>query len=143
MVDIISILTYPEKSAQIFIKKKPVGLKMIPTSTNYIVTYIEKDGKYYFNYSRSEINFKCKWQKKLFTSNYAIMAEMAITDWSTDKVEKYPYKEALHKNAIFEEEVTAFTDENFWGEFNTIEPDQSIQVALKKYGKKLLKEKNQ
>jgi len=135
-------LTDPDKSAQMFIKKKPVGLRMVPTSTNYIVTYIEKNGKYYFNYSRSEINFKCKWQKKLFTSNYSIMAEMAITDWSTDKAEKYPYKEVLKKNNVFEEEVTAFTDDNFWGEYNTIEPDQSIQAALKKYGKKLLKEKN-
>jgi hypothetical protein len=136
-------LSDPEKSAQMFIKKKPAGLKMIPTSTNYVVNYIEKNGKYYFNYSRSEISFKCKWQKRLFNSNYSIMAEMAITDWTADKVEKYPYKESLKKNSVFEEEVTAFTDENFWGEFNTIEPEQSIQIALKKYGKKLMKEKNQ
>jgi hypothetical protein len=136
-------LSDPEKSAQMFIKKKPSGLKMVPTSTNYVVNYIERNGKYYFNYSRSEISFKCKWQKRLFNSNYSIMAEMAITDYSADKVEKYPYKVSLKKNSVFEEEVTAFTDDNFWGEFNTIEPEQSIQVALKKYGKKLMKEKNQ
>lgn len=135
-------LSNPDKAAQMFVKKKPAGLKMTPTSTSYIVNYLEKNGKYYFNYSRSEVTFKCKWQKRLFNSNYTIMAEMAITDWSADKAEKYPYKESLKKNSVFEEEVTAFTDENFWGEFNTIEPDQSIQVALKKYGKKLMKEKS-
>jgi hypothetical protein len=135
-------LTDPDKAASMFIKKRPAGLRMTPTSTSYIVNYIEKNGKYYYNYSRSEVSFKCKWQRRFFNSNYAIMAEMAITDWSADNVEKFPYKESLKKNSVFEEEVTAFTDDNFWGEFNTIEPDQNIEVALKKYGKKLMKEKS-
>jgi hypothetical protein len=136
-------LSDPENSAQLFVRKKPSGLKMLPTYTNYLVSYIERNGKYYFNYSRSEINFKCKWQKRLFNSNYSIMAEMAITDWSNEKAEKYALKESLKKTAVFEQEVTAFTDDNFWGEFNLIEPDQSIQSALKKYGKKLMREKNE
>lgn len=135
-------LSDPDKSAQMFVRKKPAGLKLIPTSTSYIVSYIERNGKFYFNYSRSEVNFRCKWQKKLFNSNYTIMSELAITDWSVDKAEKYTYKESLKKTNIFEEEVTAFTDENFWGEFNTIEPEQSIQAALKKYGKRLMRERN-
>jgi hypothetical protein len=135
-------LSDPEKMAQMFVKKKPVGLKLTPTNTNYIVSYKERDGKYYFNYSRSEVYFKCKWQKKLFNSNYSVMSEMAITDWSSDKAEKFTMKESLKKTNVFEDEVTAFTDENFWGEYNTIEPDQSIEAALKKYGKKLMKTKN-
>ncbi len=136
-------LSDPIKSAQMFVKKKPAGLKLTPTSTSYIVSYIERNGKYYFNYSRSEVNFKCKWQKKLFNSNYTVMSEMAITDWVGDKAEKYSYKESLKKTNIFEQEVTAFTDDNFWGEYNTIEPEQSIQAAIKKYGKKLMREKTQ
>ncbi len=135
-------LSEPEKSAQMFVKKKPAGLKLTPTSTSYIVAYKERNGKYYFNYSRSEVSFKCKWQKKLFNSNYSIMSEMAITDWVAEKAEKFTMKESLKKNNVFEEEVTAFTDDNFWGEFNTIEPEQSIQSAIKKYGKKLMREKN-
>lgn len=135
-------LSDPEKMAQMFVKKKPVGLKLTPTNTSYIVSYKERDGKYYFNYSRSEVYFKCKWQKRLFNSNYSVMSEMAITDWSSDKAEKFTMKESLKKTNVFEDEVTAFTDENFWGEYNTIEPDQSIEAALKKYGKKLMKSKN-
>jgi hypothetical protein len=135
-------LSDPEKMAQMFIKKKPIGLKLTPTNTNYIVSYKERDGKYYFNYSRSEVYFKCKWQKRLFNSNYSVMSEMAITDWSADKVEKFGLKESLKKSDVFEDEVTAFTDENFWGEHNTIEPDQSIEAALKKYGRRLMKAKN-
>jgi len=131
-----------EAASRMFVKKKPLGLKLTPTSTSYLVTYKEKDGHYYFNYSRSEVNFKCKWNKKFFNSNYTIMSEMAITDWTIDtKAERYSSKQALKKNAIFEEEVTAFTDKDFWGEYNTIEPDQSIETALEKYSKKMKKGK--
>ncbi|MFN8254298.1 MAG: carboxypeptidase-like regulatory domain-containing protein [Bacteroidales bacterium] len=130
-----------EAASSMFVKKKPIGLRLTPTSTSYLISYKQKDGKYYFNYSRSEVNFKCKWNKKLFNSNYSVMSEMAITDWTMDKAEKYSNKEILKKNAIFEEEVTAFTDDNFWGEYNTIEPDESIQAAIEKYSKKMKKNK--
>jgi hypothetical protein len=130
-----------EAASSMFVKKKPIGLRLTPTSTSYLISYKQKDGKYYFNYSRSEVNFKCKWNKKLFNSNYSVMSEMAITDWTMEKAEKYSNKEVLKKNAIFEEEVTAFADDNFWGEYNTIEPDESIQSAIEKYSKKLKKNK--
>ncbi|NJO87816.1 MAG: hypothetical protein HC831_01810 [Chloroflexia bacterium] len=134
-------LSDPDKAASMFVKKKPMGVKITPTSTSYIVTYKEMNGRYFFNYSRSEMNFKCNWKKKLFNSNYSVMAELAITDWSMKPAEKFTAKESLKKTSVFEEEVTAFMDDNFWGEHNTIEPDQSIQTAIKKYGRRLQKEK--
>jgi hypothetical protein len=133
-------LSDPDKAARMFVKKKPMGVKITPTNTSYIVTYKEMDGRYFFNYSRSEMTFKCNWKKKLFNSNYSVMAELAITDWSMKPAEKFSYKESLKKTSVFEEEVTAFMDDNFWGEYNTIEPDQSIQTAIKKYGRRLQRE---
>ncbi len=131
----------PEKAARMFVKKKPIGVKITPTNTSYIVTYKEMNGRYFFNYSRSEMTFKCNWKKKLFNSNYSVMAELAITDWSMKPAEKFTSKESLKKTSVFEEEVTAFTDDNFWGDHNTIEPDQSIQTAIKRYGRRLQRDK--
>jgi len=130
-----------DAASRMFVRKKPLGLKLTPTSTIYFVSYKENDGHYYFNYSRSEVNFKCKWNKRFFTSNYSVMSEMAITDWTVDKAERFTNKEILKRNAIFEEEVTAFTDDDFWGEYNTIEPDESIQTAIEKYSKRMKKGK--
>jgi hypothetical protein len=31
--------------------------------------------------------------------------------------------------------VGVFADENFWGKYNTIEPDKSIEVAIRKINK--------
>lgn len=125
-----------ENAGAMFVKKRPIGLKITPLSTNYLVTYKEVDGKYYFNYSRGEFKFKCNWKKKLFNSNYAVMSEMAITSWSSENVVKFKHKESLKTTAVFEEEVSAFMDKDFWGKHNFIEPDQSIESAIKKYGKK-------
>lgn len=135
-------LSDPAKATRMFVRKKPIGVKITPTHTHYIVNYKEMNGRYFFNYSRSEMKFRCNWKKKLFNSNYTVMSELAITDWSMDPATKFKYKESLKKTSFFEEEVAAFTDDNFWGEYNTIEPDQSIQTAIKKYGKKLKRNKN-
>lgn len=125
-----------KRASAMFVKKKPIGLKMTPLDTHYLVKYKKIDGKYYFNYSRSEFKFRCNWKKRLFNSTYSVMSEMAITDWDSESLAKFKHKESLRKNAVFEEEVTAFADENFWGEHNFIEPDQSIETAIKKYAKK-------
>ncbi|MBN1251225.1 MAG: carboxypeptidase-like regulatory domain-containing protein [Bacteroidales bacterium] len=130
-------LTEKELVGKFFVKKKPIGLKIIPISTSYWVNYKELNGKFYFNYARSEVKFKCNWKKKLFNSNYTVMSEIAMTDWATEDIVKFKNKESLKKNEVFADKVSAFTDEDFWGEHNYIEPDQSIEAAIKKYARKM------
>ncbi|OQX99172.1 MAG: hypothetical protein B6I20_10225 [Bacteroidetes bacterium 4572_117] len=131
-----------EKASKYFVRKKPIGLKLTPMSTNYIIKFKETNGKYYFNYARSEVKFKCKWKKKLFNTNYTIMSEMAMTDWNASNVTKFSKKESLKKNTVFADELTAFMDDDFWGEYNFIEPDESIESAIKKYNKRIKKQNN-
>jgi hypothetical protein len=38
---------------------------------------------------------------------------------------------------FFTEEVAAFADPDFWGDYNVIEPDQSIEAAIKRLSRKL------
>lgn len=129
-------LSDKKKAREFFVRKKPLGLKITPIRTNYWINYKEINGKFYFNYARSEIKFRCNWKKRLFNSNYTIMSEIAMTDWETEKVAKFKYKDSFKKHYVFDEKVSAFTDNDFWGEFNYIEPDQSIESAIKKYSKK-------
>ena len=46
-------------------------------------------------------------------------------------------KERLKKGDIFVENLSAFTDPDFWGEYNVIEPDQSIDAAIRRLARKL------
>jgi hypothetical protein len=125
-----------EKASKFFIKKKPAGMRLIPVDAKYTVKYKETGGKFFFNYARGEITFKCKWPKKLFNTYYTITTEMATTDWTAVNVKKFDRKEVLKKNTVFSEELAAFNDDEFWGEFNFIEPGVSLENAMKKYKRK-------
>jgi len=47
-----------EKASGFFVKKKPAGLVFMPTSTGYLVTYKEQNGKFYLDYVRIDLKFR-------------------------------------------------------------------------------------
>jgi len=123
--------------SSIFIKKKPLGMEVTPEIATYRVKYREQDGKWYFAYSRAEVKFKVNWKRKLFNTYYTTMSEMAITDRTNEEVIKIPGKEKLRYTDVFSDKVEAFTDPEFWGDYNVIEPDQSIESAIRRLSRKL------
>lgn len=124
-----------DKAARVFVQKKPMGLIFLPTSTSYLVTYKEQKGKYYLNYVRVDLKFRCDWKKRLFKNYYSVMSEVAITDRREDNVAKFANQELFKSNMVFAEKVQNFLDPDFWGEYNIIEPEESIEVAIKKLSK--------
>jgi CarboxypepD_reg-like domain len=130
-------LSDKEAASSIFIKKKPFGMKVTPEIATYRTKYREQDGKWYFSYSRTEVSFKANWKKKLFNTNYTIMSEIAVTDRTDQEVIKFAGKEKARFTDVFSEEVSAFTDKEFWGDYNIIEPDQSIESAIRRLSRKL------
>jgi len=126
-----------EAARSIFIKKKPLGVEVTPEVATYRTRYREQDGKWYFAYSRAEVKFKVNWKKKLFNTYYTTMSEIAITDRTTEEVIKIAGKEKIRPSDVFSEQVEAFTDPEFWGDYNVIEPDQSIEAAIRRLSRKL------
>lgn len=126
-----------ELAASMFIRKKPMGMQVTPELTSYMVRFREIDGKWYFTHSRAEVKFKVDWKKKLFNTNYTTMSELAITDRTEEDVVKFSNKERMKPSDFFTEEVAAFADPDFWGDYNVIEPDQSIEAAIRKLSRKV------
>lgn len=122
-----------EKAARQFVQKKPLGLIFQPTSTTYLVTYKEQNDRYYLNYVRIELKFKCDWKKRWFKNTYAIVSEVAITDRSENNPARFAHQEVFRQNMILANEIESFTDTDFWGAYNIIEPEESIQTAIKKF----------
>ena len=127
-----------KRASKYFVKKKPPNADVIPTRTQYIIDYRIRNGKWYYGYSRIELSFKIDWNKKLFNSLYHIIIEMAITDWEQN-IQNLSLKrnERLKRNVILNERASGFSNPEFWGEFNVIEPDKSIDNAIKKIQKNL------
>ena len=125
------------EAGNVFIRKKPLLMTIRPTNTKYLVGYTENNDKYYFSHARGEVEFDIKWKKRLFKSHYSVMTEIAITDRTDKDVVKIPKKEQLKAGIVFDEKVYPFTDSDFWGKYNTIKPEESIQRTIKRYGVKL------
>jgi hypothetical protein len=123
--------------SSIFIKKKPLGMQVTPEIATYRAKYREQDGKWHFAYSRAEVKFKVNWKKKLFNTYYTTMSEIAVTDRTDQEVIKFAGKDKIKYSDVFSEKVTAFTDPEFWGDYNVIEPDQSIESAIRRLSRKL------
>ena len=131
------------KAKKFFVKKKPANADVIPLDTKYIIDYKQTNGKWHFNYSRIELAFKVKWDKKLFNSIYNIAIEMAVTDWKpNDQDITVKNRERMRKNVILTDEASGFADPSFWGELNVIEPDKSIDNAIKKIQRNYEKEQS-
>jgi hypothetical protein len=135
MVEFSLDLTDTDKAARQFVQKKPSGLLFTPTNTSYLVTYKEQSGKYYFNYVRVELKFKCDWKRKWFKNNYTIMSEIAITDRHEDNVARFSNQDLFKSSMVFADKIRFQTDDKFWGGNNIIEPEESIQNAIKKFSK--------
>jgi hypothetical protein len=127
-----------DKAAQNFIMKKPIRLRFIPTNTNYLVTYKEIDGRYQINYVRSELEFFADWRRRIFRTGYTVMSEMAITDRRQENVERFSTRESFRPGNVLADMVSVYFDEAFWGGYNVIEPDESIESAIHKLNRQLI-----
>lgn len=131
-------ITDPDKAAKLFVRKKPANANVWPTDVAYRVDYREKDGKWYYGYSNVLLEFKINWDDRFFNSVYSMTAEMAITDWerNTEKA-NLKAREKMKSRIILSDEASGFSDSDFWGEYNIIEPEKSIESAIKKIQRQL------
>ena len=130
-------------SSKLFVKKKPSDVFVYPTHAAYRVDYREKNGKWYYGYSNVQLEFKINRKRKLFNTVYSLTSEMAITDWKLiiDKESLKP-KDRMRPSIIISDKASGFSDPEFWGAYNVIEPEKSIEAAINKIKRQLSKLQN-
>jgi hypothetical protein len=128
-----------QKVIATILKDKPAGLRFTPEEVTYIVTYKQQGDRMYLNYIRNEIRFKCDWKRRLFATNYEVIAESIITDRTDQNVSRIPNRETFTIRQSLSHEVALYQDENFWENYNIIEPTESLESAVKRLKKQILK----
>lgn len=123
------------KAVEAILHKKPLGLQFKPQEVSYLVTYKEQNGKTYLNYIWNTIRFKCDWKKRLFSSGYTVYSEMVVTDRQEDNFTAISNKTAFKEKQVFYDLVDEYWNEDFWKEYNIIEPTESLEHAVKKLKK--------
>ena len=135
-------ITNRELASRLFVRKKPAKVDVWPTEVAYRVDYRNKNGKWYYGYSNVLLEFKVDWDDRLFNSVYSMTAEMAITDWEKNSTGEFPKsRDRIKKSIILNDEAIGFSDPDFWGEYNIIEPEKSIESAIKKIQRQLRRAK--
>jgi len=130
------------EASKLFVKRKPRNAYVYPKEVIYRVDYTEHEGKWHYSYSNAMLEFKIKWDKKLFNTVYTMNCEMAITDWEINSsAPKLSKNERIKTSIILSDAVSGFSDPNFWGEHNIIEPEKNIESAIRKIQKQLEKDK--
>lgn len=122
------------KAVEAILHKKPLGLRFRPQEVSYLVTYRQQGGRTYLNYIRNIIRFKCDWKKRFFSSGYTVFSEMVVTDREHASSD-IPYRNAFKSKQIFYDMVDEYWNEDFWKDYNIIEPTESLEHAVDKLKK--------
>ncbi|ADV43748.1 carboxypeptidase-like regulatory domain-containing protein [Bacteroides helcogenes] len=123
------------KAVEAILHKKPVGLRFRPQEVSYLVTYHQQGAKTYLNYIRNVIRFKCDWKKRLFSSGYTAFSEMVVTDRTEHPLTGISGKNTFKSGQIFYDLVDEYWNEDFWENYNIIEPTESLEHAVDKLKK--------
>lgn len=128
-------------ATELFVKKKPGGTKVYPVDVHYEIQYRERDGRWYFGYADTQLEFVVNWRRRLFNSRYKINSELAVTDWQINPDGRVKKDSSfIDPRIVMTDDISGFADVSFWGENNIIEPDKSIENAIEKIRKNLKNE---
>jgi hypothetical protein len=128
------------KAGLIFTRKKPKGLVIYPTEVSYQVDYRQQNNKWIFSYSRGDITFKLNWNKWIFNTTYNTTFELVNTNWKNQDSKAQLNTQKLSPYVIMSDKIPNTEDVNFWGEYNIIEPEKSIESAIIKIQRRKLKQ---
>lgn len=121
-----------DKATRAILRKKPKGLHFKPQEISFSVSYKDCDGKTYLNYISTRTRFKCDWKRRLFSSGYTAFAEVVMVDRTDNPASGISRRQAFGRNDIFDDNVEDYWDEDFWRDYNIIEPTESLEKAVKR-----------
>lgn len=129
------------KTKNLLVRKKPRDIEVYPLEASYKVDYKANGGKWYYSYSNLSLKFKVNKKRQLFNKVYTLASEMAVTDWELNVADKkIRNRDKLRPNVIITDAISGFSDPDFWGKYNLIEPDKSIESAIEKIRKNIEKQ---
>jgi len=114
-----------------FIAHKSSKTKVKPVRIEYVVSYKNINGKYYLNHTKGKLKFKVRHKRKFFAKTFETSFEMAVTQVDTNNIERFKYRDRLRPSTVMSKSKLPY-DAAFWGTQNYIEPEESIQQALRR-----------
>jgi hypothetical protein len=125
-----------------FVRHLPPDVSVKAERADFTVNYKVVGDKLRFDYSHIELDFSVKYADQWLRSKYSVVSELAITDYNNPKALKIPFGQRIRMKDELGTKVKDFSNPDFWGDYNIIEPDASLQSVLKKVVRQLRRQEN-
>jgi len=112
------------------IKKKPRGFRIKPLNVDYQVDYQFHNNQWHLHSAKGLIAFRVRSREDRVNSVFESTSELLITDVKSTDLKRFPGREQFTIHDIFSE-MSMDYDENFWGNYNIIKPDEDLRKAIK------------
>lgn len=119
-----------KKARQSMIKKKPRGFHVRPERVNYQVVFQPDRGKWMLHTARAHVVFKVRSRDDKVNAYYTSISDLLITDYRPSEIKRFKHAEVFHPDDIFTETIISY-DESFWGQYNTIKPNEDLRKAIR------------
>lgn len=122
------------KATKMMLISKPLTLRFTPKELSYTMTYRPAPDGARLEYFRSSMRFNCDWKKRLLKTHYTVVNELVTTDLTVPAT-PIPRSEMFHSGDILSDKAAEFLDDDFWKDYNIIEPSESLENAIDKLKK--------
>lgn len=121
-------LRYARKS---LIRKKPKGFNVKPLELEYRVAYRLHEGLWSLNAARTSARFRVRSRNDRVNSVFHSISDLLVTQMEETGLKRFDKEETFLPTDIFTEMIIDY-DQEFWGDFNTIRPDEDLRRAIKR-----------
>jgi len=127
---------YISKMKSSFISSATRGFDTWPQTVKYSVSYRKFNNRYFLNHVRGDLVFISKQKRKLFSSQFNVFFELAITDINTENISRFDREELAPIHSVFSRTITSY-DSKFWENQDFLRPEENLLQALKNMKVKL------
>jgi hypothetical protein len=113
-----------------FISTASRGFNTWPVSVKYTVGYRKLNERYYLNHVRGDLIFASKQNKKLFSTQFKVFFELAVTETNLTNVARFERDELAPVHSVFSKTINNY-DPQFWGNQDFLRPEDNLLQSLK------------
>lgn len=117
------------KAVRRLVVKKPLTLRLAPKEMSIVANYVRVGDHSLLSYFRSTYRFNCDWKKRLFATSYTAVNELVVTDIRRPAL-PIAKEDAFRTADILCDKAAEFLDQDFWQDYNIIEPSESLEHAV-------------
>ena len=115
----------------LFLVSRSPRVRIRPLLARYHVDYRQIAGVFHVSQVRAEVEMKVRKRRRWIGAKYRIAIEMAITDVIPGERIRIAPSERVKPNTVLADQPFDFAPD-FWGIYNTIEPEATLQESLSK-----------